>query len=123
MAEHAHGHEHMKEISEANQQLSVSLAALILHQIGKDITAETITTILHHSGIKVEGFWPVVMAKALSKANVEDLIMNTAAAPVAAAPAAAGAAAEEKKEENKEEKKEEKKDEPEEDFGGFGDLF
>ncbi|EKE37176.1 hypothetical protein ENUP19_0179G0014 [Entamoeba nuttalli] len=104
-----------------HQELAVALATLLIHEAGKEITAEHINNVLHHANVKVEGFWPIVMAKALANADIEDLIMNTTAAPVAAAPTAAVAASEtETKEEKKEDKKEE---EEEEDFGGFGDLF
>ena len=106
-----------------NQELAVALAALLIHEAGKEMTAERINTILHHAGIKVEGFWPIVMAKALANTNIEDLILNSAAVPVAggAAPAAGAAAAATEEAPKEEEKKEE--EEEEEDFGGFGDLF
>ena len=103
-----------------HQELAVALAALLIHEAGKEMTAERINTILHHAGIKVEGFWPIVMAKALANTNIEDLIMNSAVA-VAAAPAAGAAAAATEEAPKEEEKKEE--EEEEEDFGGFGDLF
>ncbi|EKE37252.1 hypothetical protein ENUP19_0247G0018 [Entamoeba nuttalli] len=111
------------EAAHQHQELAVALAALLIHEAGKEITAEHINTVLHHSNIKVEGFWPIIMAKALANANIEDLIMDAGSAPVAAAPAAgaAPAAQNEATEEKKEDKKEE--EEAEEDFGGFGDLF
>ena len=105
-----------------HQKLAVSLAALLLHDAGKEVSAHNISTVLHHANIKVEAFWPVIMAKTLNNNKIEELILNTGAPAAAAAPVAAAAAApaEEKAEEKKEEKKEEKE---EEDFGGFGDLF
>ncbi|BFU22683.1 60S acidic ribosomal protein P1, putative [Entamoeba histolytica HM-1:IMSS-B] len=105
------------EAAHQHQELAVALAALLIHEAGKEITAEHINTVLHHANIKVEGFWPIIMAKALTNANIEDLIMDAGSAPVAAAPAAQNEATEEKKEDKKEE------EEAEEDFGGFGDLF
>ncbi|EDR22852.1 60S acidic ribosomal protein P1, putative [Entamoeba dispar SAW760] len=104
-----------------HQELAVALATLLIHEAGKEITAEHINNVLHHANVKVEGFWPIVMAKALANADIEDLIMNTAAPVAAVAPAAAAATESETKEEKKEDKKEE--EEAEEDFGGFGDLF
>ena len=103
-----------------HQELAVALAALLVHEAGKEMTADRINAVLNHAGIKVEGFWPIVMAKALANANIEDLIMNSAAASVAAAPAAGAAAATEEAPKEEEKKEEE---EEEEDFGGFGDLF
>ena len=106
-----------------HQELAVALAALLVHEAKQEMTADKINKVLQHAGIKVEGFWPIVMAKALANTNIEDLILNSASAPVVggAAPAAAAAAATTEEAPKEEEKKEE--EEEEEDFGGFGDLF
>ena len=72
------------------------------------------------SGNAVEPYWPMLFAKALKSAKIEDLLSNVASAGPAAGPAAAGGAAEAEAEE---EKPEEKKEEVEDvDMGGlFGD--
>lgn len=72
------------------------------------------------SGNDVEPYWPMLFAKALKSANVDDLLTNIAsAAPAAGGAVAAAGAAEEAVEEEKEEKKEEVEDV---DMGGlFGD--
>ncbi|KAL7715927.1 60S acidic ribosomal protein P1 [Entamoeba marina] len=103
-----------------NQELAVSLAALLLHSAEKDVTSNAMTKVLNTAGIKVDAFWPIVMARALSNSNIEDLIMNPTT-PVQSASATTGSAATQEEEKKEEEKKEE--EEEEEDFGGFGDLF
>ena len=107
-------------MEEQKQQLAVALAAVLIKESGKELTAENINAVLGAAGIKIEGFWAAVMAKAFATQNIEDLIMNSAVA-VAAAPAAGAAAAATEEAPKEEEKKEE--EEEEEDFGGFGDLF
>lgn len=90
-------------------------AALILHDDGISITAEKLVTLLEAANVKVESYWPSLIAKLCEKRNVADLISNIGAgggaAVAVAAPAgwsagaapAAAPAAEEKKEEPKEE--------------------
>ena len=69
--------------------------------------------VIKASGNEVEPYWPMLFAKALKSAKIEDLLSNVAsAAPAggaaAAGPAAGGAAAAEEKVEEK--KKEEVED-------------
>ena len=92
-------------------------AALILHEVGSEITEEKITNILQAAGAKVDEARVKALVAALSEVDIEEALSKAttfAAAPVAAAPAAEGAPA-------KEEKKEEKEEE-EEDLG-IGALF
>jgi ribosomal protein L12E/L44/L45/RPP1/RPP2 len=108
-------------------ELAVTLAALLLHDGGAEITADKINVVLSAAGISgVASYLPGMFASLLAKSKVDDLIASSTApgggsssgaAPAgAAAPAAAGA----KKEEKKEEKKAAKEEEV--DVGG-GDLF
>merc|ERR1712179_179723 len=102
-----------------HDELCCSYAALMLHDDGVEITAEKLAKVIKDSGNTVEPYWPMLFAKALKSANVDDLLTNVASAGPAAGPAAGGAgpaAVEEKKEEKKEEVVEEV------DMGGlFGD--
>merc|ERR1712167_408964 len=101
-----------------HDELCCSYAALMLHDDGVEITAEKLTKVIKDSGNTVEPYWPMLFAKALKSANVDDLLTNVATAGPAAGPAAAGGAApvEAKVEEKKEEAVEEV------DMGGlFGD--
>merc|ERR1711959_470313 len=99
-----------KEASALSQaehdELCCSYAALMLHDDGVEITAEKLAKVIKDSGNTVEPYWPMLFAKALKSANVDDLLTNVASAGPAA-PAAGGAgpaaAVEEKKEEKKEE--------------------
>ncbi|ELP91293.1 50S ribosomal protein L12P, putative [Entamoeba invadens IP1] len=107
-------------MSAQQKQFAIAFAALLLHETKKEINVENLTAVLKVAGVQMDQ-WVAVMAKAFTPEKIQEFLDNFASsAPVAAAPVAA---AETKKEETKEEQKEEKKDEPEEDFGGFGDLF
>ena len=84
-------------------------AVLLLHGAGKEVTSDSIVSVLKAGGVSADEAKAKVLADAVKGVNFEDLLkqsMMVAAAPAAAAPAAGHAAKEEKKEE-KEEKKEE----------------
>ena len=102
-----------------HDELCCSYAALMLHDDKVEITAEKLSKVIKESGNEVEPYWPMLFAKALKSANVDELLTAVASAGPAAGPAAAagpGAAAEAPKEEKKEEAVEEV------DMGGlFGD--
>ena len=75
-------------------ELTVTYAALLLHDGELEITEEKLNKVISASGNSVEGYWPGLFAKALKGRDINDLISNAAAAaPVAAAPAASGKAA------------------------------
>merc|ERR1712224_315920 len=102
-----------------HDELCCSYAALMLHDDGVEITAEKLSKVISASGNEVEPYWPMLFAKALKSAKIEDLLSNVASAGPAAGPAAAAGAVEAEVEEEKEEKKEEVEDV---DMGGlFGD--
>merc|ERR1711990_448768 len=101
-----------------HDELCCSYAALMLHDDKLEITAEKLSKVIKASGNEVEPYWPMLFAKALKSANVDELLTNVASAGSgpAAGPVAGGAAPEAEKEE---EKKEETEDV---DMGGlFGD--
>ena len=64
--------------------------------------------VIKASGNTVEAYWPALFSKALSQANIGELLQSVITAGPAAGPAVAGAAAVE--EAPKEEKKEEAED-------------
>jgi large subunit ribosomal protein L12 len=85
-------------------------AVLLLHGAGKDVTSESIQSVLKAGGVEADEAKAKVLAEAVSGVNFEDLLKaatTVAAAPAAAAPAAGGEAKKEEKSEEKEEKKEE----------------
>ena len=108
-----------------HDEACVTYAALILHDIGAEITSAKLSEVIDASGNEVDAYWCPIFAKMLSSVKLEDLITSTSApggaggaAEAAPAADAAAPAAGAKKDEKK---KEEKKDE-EVDVGG-GNLF
>lgn len=106
------------------QSLACSYAALLLHDVGKELSAANLDAVLKAASAKVDKTYAGQMTSALKHANLGNMLSGAGSAPVAgpAAPAAAptSAPAAGKKEEKK---KEEKKEEEEEDAGGAMDLF
>merc|ERR1712224_970738 len=100
-----------------HDELCCSYAALMLHDDGLEITGEKLSKVIKASGNEVEPYWPMLFAKALKSANVDDLLTNVASAGGGGAGGAAAAGGAEP------EKEEKKEDEPEDvDMGGlFGD--
>merc|ERR1712166_1739679 len=100
-----------------HDELCCSYAALMLHDDGLEISAEKLSKVIKASGNEVEPYWPMLFAKALKSANVDELLTSVASA--GGGGGAAGPAAAAVVEEVKEEKKEETEDV---DMGGlFGD--
>ncbi len=98
-------------------------AALLLHKAGKQIDEESVKKVLSAAGINPDEARVKALVAALSEVNIDEVLKNATAAPVAA-PAAPAAPAEEKKPEAKEEKKEEKKEEEKEvTLAGLSALF
>ena len=94
-------------------------AALILHELGENITQTKVKGILEAAGAKIDDARIKALVAALKDVNIEEALKATvmAAAPAAAAPAASDKAA-------PAEAKEEKEEEPEEDADlGLSALF
>ncbi|HQT44795.1 MAG TPA: 50S ribosomal protein P1 [Candidatus Micrarchaeota archaeon] len=81
-------------------------AVLVLHGAGKEITKESLTSVLKAAGVEADDAKAKVLAEAVKGANFEELLKN-ATAPVAVAAPAAAAAPAAKKEEKKDEAKSE----------------
>ncbi|MBN2478387.1 50S ribosomal protein P1 [Candidatus Micrarchaeota archaeon] len=84
-------------------------AVLLLHGAGKDVSKDSLVSVLKAAGVEADEAKANVLAEAVKDANWDELLK--AATTVAAAPAAAPAEGGEKKEEKKEEVSEEKKEE------------
>ncbi|UUX93419.1 50S ribosomal protein P1 [Methanoplanus endosymbiosus] len=82
-------------------------AALILHNAGKDVSEEAVTSVLGAAGIAVDDSRVKALIAALDGVDIEEAIAKSAVAAVAAAPAAAAAPAEAAPAEEEEEEEEE----------------
>ncbi len=94
-------------------------AALLLHEEGKEITAESIMDIIKAAGAEPNEAYARSVAESLNGVDIESVIQS--ASLTMAAPAAAPAPAEAKEEEEKKEEKEE--EEKEESVEGLAALF
>jgi large subunit ribosomal protein L12 len=93
-------------------------AAMILNSAKKDVTEESITSIIKAAGLAVDSAKVKSLVEALKDVNFDEVIKEASSVQVAAAPvAAASAPAAAHKEEKKEEKTEE------EAAAGLGSLF
>ena len=102
---------------EANErdQLACTLASLLLHDEGRDTTADELNLVLKAANVTVAPYWTMLLGKALDGKNVGDYlaVSGGGAGPV-------GQAQEEKKEEQAEEEEEEEDSDVDMDMG---DLF
>lgn len=63
------------ELSEIQKnQLATNLAALILHDSGKDVNCENVGKVLNNSGLKVPDYWANLLGKALEGKSVGDYL-------------------------------------------------
>ncbi|BCU68315.1 50S ribosomal protein P1 [Sulfolobales archaeon HS-7] len=100
-------------------------ASLLLHSAKKEISEESLKNVLSAAGITVDEVRIKALVAALKEVNIDEVLKNATAMPVAVAQAAP---AQEKKEEKKEEQEkkpeEEKKGPSEEEIaGGLASLF
>lgn len=93
-------------------------AAMLLNSAKKDVTEESITSIIKAAGLAVDAAKVKSLVEALKDVNFDEVIKEASSVQVAAAPAAAPAQAAAA---HKEEKKEEKTEE--EAAAGLGSLF
>jgi large subunit ribosomal protein L12 len=99
-------------------------AAMLLHKAGKEISEETVTSVLKAAGITVDAVQVKALIASLSEVDIDEAIKAAptmmAAAP---APAAAPAAEEKPKEEDKKKKAEDEKAKEDAALEGLGALF
>merc|ERR1719252_362528 len=58
----------------------VSIAALMLHDDGAEITAENLSKVIKASGNSVEAYWPALFAKMLGGADVSSMMTSAGGA-------------------------------------------
>jgi len=97
-------------------------AALLLHKAQKNITQTNLKKVLDAAGVEVDVEQLKKLVAGLKQTNIDELIKNASAMPVAVA-AAPTAPAEESPKEKKKPKKEEKEEEEDEEPVGIGSLF
>ena len=96
--------------------MEYTYAALLLHKVGKDITAENLTKVIEATGATVDESKIKVLVASLKGVDIADKLAN---ASIAAAPAAGSAPAQEAPKEE-----EKKKEEPkQESAAGLASLF
>ncbi len=91
-------------------------AAMLLHKAGQEINEENMKKVLEAANVKVDTAKVKALVASLEGVNIDEVVKNAQAAPVAAS---AGAAPEKKEEK----KKEEEKPSVEEAAAGLGALF
>lgn len=117
----------ISELSKASKdEMVTTLAALLLHDAGAEVTGDKIAEVISASGNDVEKYWPALFAGLLSKVDVDELIKSSTGPGSGgggggggAAPAAGGGGGDAPAEK----KEEKKKEEPAEIDVGGGDLF
>ncbi|MDT7876022.1 MAG: 50S ribosomal protein P1 [Sulfolobaceae archaeon] len=100
-------------------------ASLLLHSAKKEINEENLKNVLSAAGITVDEVRLKAVVAALKEVNIDEVLKNAAATPVAvaAAPAQAQAQAQAEKKEEKKEEEEKKGPSEEEIGGGLASLF
>ena len=82
-------HVEVSALSKAQKdELTVTYAALLLHDGELEITEEKLNKVITASGNSVEGYWPGLFAKALKGKDVSALLSNAGSASAGPAPAA-----------------------------------
>ena len=94
-------------------------AALLLHKADKEISEDSVAKVLKAADVSVDKNQIKALVAGLEGKDIDSLIANASAAPVAAAPAATGGAAAPAAAAAPEPEKEEEDDEP----AGLGALF
>ena len=63
-------------------QLACTLAALILHDEGSDVNADSLAKVVKSANVNVAPYWPMLLGKALEGKNVGDFLkISGGAAP------------------------------------------
>ena len=99
------------------EDLVTSLATLILHDAGAEISADNLNAIITASGNEVQPYWGNLISSFVEGKDLDEFLLKPGMGGGAPAAAAGGDAAPAVVEEEEEEEEEE------EDVGGAGDLF
>merc|ERR1719512_478764 len=81
---------------EQQDELLCTYAALVLHDDGAEISAQSMSNLIKAAGCSVEGYWPMLMAKMIGNIGMDSLIKMGSGAGGGgggAAPAAGGGGA------------------------------
>ncbi|OMJ86240.1 hypothetical protein SteCoe_12305 [Stentor coeruleus] len=103
-------------------ELCCVYSALVLHDSGADITADSLQKIITASGNTVEKYWPALFARSLKGLDLAGVLGSVGTGSAGSAPAPSSAPQETKKEEEK--PAETKKDDDDDALAGgigFGD--
>ncbi|AAK40672.1 50S ribosomal protein P1 [Saccharolobus solfataricus] len=100
-------------------------ASLLLHSAKKEISEDALKNVLTAAGISVDEVRLKAVVAALKEVNIDEVLKNAAAMPVAVAAQPQATQAQPAAEEKKEEKKEEEKKGPSEEeiASGLASLF
>ncbi|MDT7872347.1 MAG: 50S ribosomal protein P1 [Sulfolobaceae archaeon] len=98
-------------------------ASLLLHSAKKEINEDNLKNVLSAAGITVDEVRLKAVVAALKEVNIDEVLKNATAMPVAVAAAPAQAAAPAEKKEEKKEEEEKKGPSEEEIGGGLASLF
>ena len=82
-------------------ELACTYASLILYDDGQDITHDKLGSLIGAAGVKVEGYWPKLFAKAVAGKDISQFFNFGGAGGAAQAPVSAPVAAEVPKEDKK----------------------
>jgi large subunit ribosomal protein L12 len=99
-------------------------ASLLLHAAKKEINEDNLRNVLTAAGVTVDEVRLKALVAALKEINIDEVLKNATAMPVAVAAAPTAQAAQAPAQEKEEEKKEEEKKASEEEIaGGLASLF
>jgi len=98
-------------------------ASLLLHSAKKEINEDNLKNVLSAAGITVDEVRLKAVVAALKEVNIDEVLKNATAMPVAVAAAPAQAASPAEKKEEKKEEEEKKGPSEEEIGGGLASLF
>lgn len=60
----------------AKEDLAVSLAVLVLHDSGVEVTADNINAVIAAAGVTVAPYWGSLYAKILAGRSIDDLLLK-----------------------------------------------
>ena len=102
-------------------QLACTMAALLLHDNGSDVDADSLKRVLSAAGVDVASYWPTLFARALQGKDIADFLVVSGGGG-GAGPAAGAEAKEEEQEEEEEEEEEVEEESVDMDMGGLFDF-
>ena len=105
----------------SRDQLACTLAAMILHDEGSDVNADSINKVLKGAHVNVAPYWPMLLGKSLEGKNVGDFLKVSGGSSTAQTNAPVQAQANEQKKDEKPAAPVEEEEEVDMDMGGLFD--